>query len=57
MVGSLFGSKTISKIRTETLVMITPTVIENYSQLRDVTADLKDEFIKIRPLDIATLQD
>jgi general secretion pathway protein D len=57
VIGSLFGSKTISKVRSETLVMITPTVIENFSQLREVTDDLLDEFKKISPLDIATIQD
>jgi general secretion pathway protein D len=57
IIGSLFGSKTVSNIRSETLVMITPTVIENYSQLRDVSDDLMDEFLKIKPLEIETLQD
>ncbi|MEE4173253.1 MAG: type II secretion system secretin GspD [Xanthomonadales bacterium] len=53
--GALFGSKTRDKFRNETIVMITPTVLENNADLRAVTDDLEDEFIQVRPLKISTL--
>ena len=56
-IGGLFGNKTTAKVRTETIVMITPTVLENNADLRAVTEDLQDEFIRIRPLEITTIQD
>ncbi|MGD9020821.1 MAG: type II secretion system secretin GspD [Lysobacterales bacterium] len=56
-VGRLFGSTTTSSSRSETIVMITPTVIENTSDLRAVSDDIRQEFRKIPPMDIATLQD
>ena len=56
-IGGLFGTKSKASSRTETIVMITPTVLENAADLRDVTDDLEDEFIKIPPLKITTIQD
>ncbi len=56
-VGALFGSKTRDKTRTETIVMITPTVLENTADLKAVTEDLEDEFIQVRPLEITTILD
>lgn len=56
-IGGLFGTKSTAKVRTETIVMITPTVLENNADLKAVTEDLEDEFIRIRPLEITTLQD
>ncbi|MEJ2534632.1 MAG: secretin N-terminal domain-containing protein [Gammaproteobacteria bacterium] len=55
--GSVFGSRSSSKSRAETIVMITPTVLESSTDLREVTDDLRDEFIRIDPIRITTLQD
>ncbi len=54
--GALFGTQSQDKSRTETIVMITPTVLENSADLRAVTDDLKDEFIRVEPLKIHTIQ-
>jgi len=55
-IGGLFGTKSTAKSRSETLVMITPTVIVSSADLKVVTEDLRDEFIKIPPLKIHTLR-
>jgi general secretion pathway protein D len=55
-IGALFGSRTSSTIRSETIVMITPTVIESTSDLRDVSDDIRKEFRKVTPIDHAILQ-
>jgi len=55
-IGRLFGSSTHSKTRSETIVMITPTVIENTSDLKAVSDDIRVEFMKVPPINIATLQ-
>jgi hypothetical protein len=36
--------------------MITPTVIENNADLRAVSDDIRMEFRKVPPIDVATLQ-
>ncbi len=54
-VGALFGSRSKRLNRTETIVMITPTVLENNADLKAVTEDLEDEFIRVTPLKISTL--
>jgi len=55
-IGRLFGSSTSLDTRSETIVMITPTVIENNADLKAVTDDIRTEFRKIPPINIATLQ-
>jgi general secretion pathway protein D len=55
-IGGLFGRKSTRKQRLETIVMITPTVIVNSADLKAVTEDLRDEFIRIPPLKITTLR-
>lgn len=54
-VGGLFGRRSRIDNRTETIVMITPTVLENSADLKAVTEDLEDEFIQVTPLKISTL--
>ncbi len=54
-VGALFGSRSKATNRTETIVMITPTVLENNAELKAVTEDLEDEFIRVTPIKISTL--
>ena len=55
-IGALFGRRSKTANRTETIVMITPTVLENIADLEAVTEDLEDEFIRVTPLKISTLQ-
>ncbi len=55
-IGALFGSRTTSTVRSETIVMITPTVIESTADLRAVSDDIRVEFMKIPPINHATLQ-
>ena len=50
IIGRLFGSSSLNKARTELLVLITPTVIENTQQARDVTNAYRDGFKGLRPL-------
>jgi general secretion pathway protein D len=56
-IGRLFGSKQRANDRTETLVMITPTVVENSADLRAISDDLKKEFKDIPPIRFHVLQD
>jgi len=55
VVGYLFGARSKSKNRSETLVMITPTVLENSRDLEQISAELKAEFQRVPPLHIAPL--
>jgi len=54
-IGALFGSRTLSTVRSETIVMITPTVIESATDLKTVSDDMRDEFRKIPPIDHSSL--
>ena len=55
VIGYLFGSKTKAKSRSETLVMITPTVVENVVDLKYVSLDMEKEFSRVPPLKISRL--
>jgi len=55
-IGRLFGSKSRTNDRTETLVMITPTVITSNADLKLISDDLKKEFKDIPPIRFKTLQ-
>ncbi len=55
-IGRLFGSSTKDTNRTETVVMITPTVIENTADLKAVSDDIRTEFKKVPPMKHAALQ-
>jgi len=54
-IGYLFGSRSKSKTRSETLVMITPTVLENSRELEQISDELREEFQGVPPLHIAPL--
>jgi general secretion pathway protein D len=54
-IGYLFGSRSKSKTRSETLVMITPTVLENSRELEQISDELREEFQTVPPLHIAPL--
>ena len=55
LIGPLFGSKTKAQNRSETLVMITPTVIETAVDLKDISADMEKEFSRVPPLKVSRL--
>ena len=54
-IGRLFGAQQTQTQRSETIVMITPTVIESITDLKTVSDDIRTEFIKISPIRHATL--
>lgn len=55
IIGPLFGSRTDSRSRSETLVMLTPTVIENSVDLQEISKQMEREFSRVPPLRISTL--
>ncbi len=55
IIGSLFGARSKALTRSETLVMITPTVIESSVDLKEVSEDMEKEFSKVPPLKISRL--
>ena len=55
VIGYLFGSKTKATTRSETLVMITPTVVENTGDLKEVSLKMEKECSRVPPLKISTL--
>ncbi|HET6565567.1 MAG TPA: secretin N-terminal domain-containing protein, partial [Xanthomonadales bacterium] len=55
LIGPLFGSRDKTNVRSETLVMITPTVVETAVDLRDVSEEMETQFSRIPPLRISTL--
>jgi general secretion pathway protein D len=55
VLGSLFGSKSKAVSRSETLVMITPTVVETAVDLRAISEEMEDEFSRVPPLKISRL--
>jgi len=55
-IGRLFGNSVTSTFRSETIVLITPTVIESTADLKVVSDDIRAEFMKVPPFKHATLQ-
>lgn len=51
LIGSLFGTSTDSKERTELLVVITPRVVRSTEEARMVTNDLRKRLRSVSPLD------
>ena len=54
-IGRLFGTSSTNTFRSETIVMITPTVIESITDLKTVSDDIRKEFMKVPPIHHATL--
>lgn len=54
-IGPLFGARSKNSLRSETLVMITPTVVESAVDLRRVSEELQEEFSTVPPLKISRL--
>lgn len=50
VVGALFGTRTLSKTRTELLVMITPRVVRTEQDVREVGSELKSKMQGLKPL-------
>lgn len=50
VVGNLFGTKTKSTNRTELMLLITPTVIQNPEQARQVTKEYAKKFRGLKPI-------
>lgn len=55
LIGPLFGSKTKAQSRSETLVMITPTVVETAVDLKEISADMEKVFSRVPPLNLPVL--
>jgi general secretion pathway protein D len=55
IIGPLFGSKTKASFRSETLVMITPTVVETAADLKEISLEMEKEFSRVPPLKISRL--
>ena len=55
-IGRLFGSTINATTRSETIVMITPTVIQSTSDLKAVSDDIRTEFMKVPPINHTVLQ-
>ena len=56
VIGALFGTRSKTKTRSETLVMITPTVLENARDMEHVSDEMRSEFSRVQPLHISTLE-
>ncbi len=50
VIGGMFGSKSKSTNRTELMLLITPTVIENPEQARQVTKEYANKFRGLKPI-------
>ena len=60
VVGALFGAKTESSERREMIITITPKVVNDYQQARDVTAEFRKKLTgmrKLNPEPAATVKD
>jgi len=55
LIGPLFGSRSKSGSRSETLVMITPTVIENSVDLEEISEQMEKEFSRVPPLKVSRI--
>jgi general secretion pathway protein D len=55
IIGALFGSRTKANTRSETLVMITPTVVETTRDLQQISEQMEKEFLRVPPIKVSTL--
>lgn len=56
IIGKLFGTTNDDTSRTELLVMITPRVVRNRNEARDITEEFRRKLKGIPPLEIQTVQ-
>ena len=54
VVGALFGAKTETKTRREMIITITPRVVNDYQQARDVTAEFRKKLTGMSKLNPAS---
>ncbi len=54
-IGALFGARSKANVRSETLVMITPTVVETSADLQRISEEMEAEFTRVPPLKISTI--
>ncbi len=57
IIGNAFGQKSNSVSRTELIILITPTVIENPEQARQLTKEYASQFKGLKPLKKTKLQE
>lgn len=50
IIGSLFGSQGTTNMRSELVVLITPTVVSKITDLQEVSNELKKKFVGLAPL-------
>jgi general secretion pathway protein D len=50
LVGAAFGSKSVTKARTEMVIFFTPRVIYDTNQITDASDEIKSRFKKLRPM-------
>lgn len=55
VLGALFGSQSVTDNRTELLVMITPRVVGNAQQSREVTEEIRDRMKGLKKMDLQPL--
>jgi general secretion pathway protein D len=55
LIGPLFGSRSKASFRSETLVMLTPTVVESAVDLKEISEAMEREFSRVPPLKISRL--
>jgi len=56
VVGGLFGRKSKNKDRTELILLLTPTVISNRDESRELTREYSKQFLGLKPLRIKEQQ-
>ncbi|MDJ0655290.1 MAG: type II secretion system secretin GspD [Xanthomonadales bacterium] len=56
LLGGLFGNEGYSVLRTELLVMITPTVVSNTEEAREVSREYREKMQGLEPLDLDLLK-
>lgn len=52
VVGALFGRKTQNSDRREVIVLITPSIVRNPQDARDLTDEYGSKFKSMRPMDV-----
>jgi len=52
VVGGLFGSKSSSVLRTELLVLLSPTVVSSVDEAREVSKEYRDKLKGLKPFDL-----
>ena len=50
IIGALFGSKTQDKARNEVIVLITPTIVRNVTEARELTDEYSQRFEAMKPM-------